>query len=127
LERAAYGVLFPHLMKDMIPDTGGRYCFIPLLPVGAPASLAGQFTKVIQPQECSTPEAYRALPDRYFALTWTWEKDIAGQWKLIRTEPALPNFGEMLWNSRGHDVKHEMKGFTDTPDSRRHREPVQRK
>lgn len=60
-------------------------------------------------------------------VTWTWKKDIAGQWKLIRTEPALPNFGEMLWNSRGHDVKHEMKEFADTPDSRRSREPVQRK
>ena len=60
-------------------------------------------------------------------VTWTWKKDVAGQWKLIRTEPALPNFGEMLWNSRDHDVEHEMKEFTDTPDSRRSREPVQRK
>jgi hypothetical protein len=60
-------------------------------------------------------------------VTWTWKQDNAGQWKILRTEPALPNFGEMLWNSRGHDVNPEMKEFTDTPDSRRSRESVQRK
>ena len=69
LERAAYGVLFPHLMKEMIPDTAGRYYFIPLLPVGAPASLVQRFAKVIQPNECSTPEAYRALLDRCYPPT----------------------------------------------------------
>ena len=69
LERAAYGVLFPHLMKEMIPDTAGRYYFVPLLPVGAPASLARQFAKVLEPNECSTPEAYRALLDRYYPPT----------------------------------------------------------
>lgn len=60
-------------------------------------------------------------------VTWTWKKDAMGQWKLIRTEPALPNFGEMLWNSRGHDVTHEMKEFADTPDSPQKRELVPRK
>ncbi len=69
LERAAYGVLFPHLMKEMIPDTAGRYYFIPLLPVGPPASLTQQFAKVIQPNECSTPEAYRTLLNRYYPPT----------------------------------------------------------
>jgi hypothetical protein len=69
LERAAYGVLLPHLMKEMIPDTAGRYYFIPLLPVGSLADLPGRFAKVIQPNECSTPEAYRDLLDRYFPPT----------------------------------------------------------
>ncbi len=69
LERAAYGALLPHLMKEMIPDTSGRYYFIPLLPVGAPASLVQHFAKVIQPRECSSPEAYRALLDRYYPAT----------------------------------------------------------
>jgi len=69
LERAAYGALLPHLMKEMIPDTAGRYYFIPLLPVGAPASLVQRFAKVIQPGECSSPEAYRALLDRYHPPT----------------------------------------------------------
>jgi hypothetical protein len=30
----------------------------------------------------------------------------------------LPNFGEMLWNCRGHDVEHEMDEFSDTPKSK---------
>jgi hypothetical protein len=50
-------------------------------------------------------------------VAWTWKRDPAGAWKLIRTEPALPNFGEMLWNSRGHDVNHTMTDFADTPAS----------
>jgi hypothetical protein len=50
-------------------------------------------------------------------VTWTWKRDESGQWKLIRTEPALPDFGEMLWNSRGHDVEHKMREFADTPES----------
>jgi hypothetical protein len=51
-------------------------------------------------------------------VTWTWRRNASGQWKLLQTAPALPNFGEMLWNSRGHDVKHEMSDFADTPASR---------
>jgi hypothetical protein len=51
-------------------------------------------------------------------VTWTWKRDPDGFWKLLRTEPALPNFGEMLWNSRGHDVEHDMSEFRDTPASR---------
>ena len=37
--------------------------------MGAPASLAQHFAKVIQPRECSSPEAYRALLDRYYPPT----------------------------------------------------------
>ncbi len=69
LERAAYGVLFPHLMKEMIPDTGGRYYFIPLLPVDTPSNVAQHFEKIIHPGECSTAGAYRELLDRYYPPT----------------------------------------------------------
>ncbi len=69
LERAAYGVLLPHLMKEMIPDTGGRYYFIPVLPVGTSPSVTQRFAKLIQPGECSTVEAYRQLLDRYYPPT----------------------------------------------------------
>jgi hypothetical protein len=50
-------------------------------------------------------------------VTWTWKRDQRGAWKLLSTAPALPNFGEMLWVSRGHDVKHQMSDFADTPGS----------
>jgi hypothetical protein len=69
LERAAYGVLLPHLMKEMIPDTAGRYYFIPLLPVGTPQNVLDRFTKVIQPKECSTVEAYRELLNEIYPPT----------------------------------------------------------
>lgn len=69
LERAAYGVLLPHLMKEMIPDTGGRYYFIPLLPVGTPTNVARHFEKIIQPGECSTAGAYRDLLNRHYPPT----------------------------------------------------------
>ncbi|MBU6402828.1 MAG: hypothetical protein KGS61_21110, partial [Verrucomicrobia bacterium] len=69
LERAAYGVLLPHLMKEMIPDTGGRYYFIPLLPVGTPAAVTRRFARIIRPGECASPEAYRRLLDRYDSPT----------------------------------------------------------
>ena len=37
-------------------------------------------------------------------VLFTWEKDAEdGMWKIVRTEPALPNFQEILWNSRGAD------------------------
>jgi hypothetical protein len=48
-------------------------------------------------------------------VTWTWKRNESGPWKLVRTEPALPNFGEMLWNSRGHDTNHTMGEFRDSP------------
>ncbi len=69
LERAAYGTLLPHLMKEMIPDTGGRYYFIPLLPVGTPQNIVKRFEKIIQPGECSSVEAYRQLLNRYYPPT----------------------------------------------------------
>jgi hypothetical protein len=69
LERAAYGVLLPHLMKEMIPDTGGRYYFIPLLPVGSPQDVVARFAKIIQPGECSTVEGYHQLLDRFYPPT----------------------------------------------------------
>ena len=69
LERAAYGVLLPHLMKEMIPDTGGRYYFIPLLPVGTPQDVLAHFAKVIRPGESSTVEGYRRMLDQIYPPT----------------------------------------------------------
>jgi hypothetical protein len=48
-------------------------------------------------------------------VTWTWRRNAQGRWKLLSTSPALPNLGEMLWNSRGHDRPHTMSDFADTP------------
>jgi len=78
LERAAYGVLLPHLMKEMIPDTGGRYFFIPLMPVGTPQDILQHFTKVIQPGECSTVEAYRQMLDRIYPQTENTAAKLSG-------------------------------------------------
>lgn len=36
-------------------------------------------------------------------VTFTWRRDGAGAWVITHTDPALPNFEEMLWNSRGAD------------------------
>jgi PAS domain-containing protein len=69
LERAAYGALLPHLMKEMIPDTGGRYFFIPLLPVGTPSNVADRFAKVIRPGERTSQEGYRQLLNQFFPPT----------------------------------------------------------
>jgi len=38
-------------------------------------------------------------------VTFTWAKDTDGVWRIIHTDPALPCFEEMLWNSRGGDNK----------------------
>lgn len=35
-------------------------------------------------------------------VTCTWARG-DGEWRLVRTEPALPNFEEILWNSRATD------------------------
>jgi hypothetical protein len=35
---------------------------------------------------------------------FTWKK-INGEWKIITTDPAVPNFSEILWNSRGYETK----------------------
>ncbi len=69
LERAAYGVLLPHLMKEMIPDTGGRFYFIPLLPVGTPQDVVSHFAKVIRPGECSNEKGYREILEKVYAPT----------------------------------------------------------
>ena len=69
MERAAYGVVYPHLMKEMIPDTGGRYYFIPLLPVGTPRSVLARFQKAIHPGECASVECYREMLNRYYPPT----------------------------------------------------------
>jgi len=69
LERAAYGVLLPHLMKEMIPDTGGRFYFIPLLPVGTPQSVTSRFTKIIRPGEFSTEQGYRQMLENIYPAT----------------------------------------------------------
>jgi hypothetical protein len=39
--------------------------------------------------------------DEEVVFTWAREEDMA--WRIIATEPALPNFQEMLWNHRGQD------------------------
>jgi hypothetical protein len=69
LERAAYGVLLPHLMKEMIPDTGGRFYFIPLLPVGTPQEVVNRFEKIIRPREFSTVEGYRQMLEKLYPPT----------------------------------------------------------
>lgn len=36
-------------------------------------------------------------------VTYTWIREEDGQWRIVKTDPAVPNFEEMLWNSRGGD------------------------
>lgn len=36
-------------------------------------------------------------------VTFTWARDPDGAWRIRHTDPALPNFFEILWNSRGSD------------------------
>lgn len=35
---------------------------------------------------------------------FTWKKDAAGFWKILSTNPALPNFNEILWYNRGYET-----------------------
>lgn len=37
-------------------------------------------------------------------IRFTWKKQ-SGTWKIINTDPALPNFNEILWNARGYETK----------------------
>ncbi len=37
-------------------------------------------------------------------VTYTWERE-EGDWRIVATDPAVPNFDEMLWNSRGCDYR----------------------
>ncbi len=47
---------------------------------------------------------------------WSWKKNrINGTWEIVTTEPACPNFGEMLWNSRDHTYPSSMDDFRDGP------------
>lgn len=36
-------------------------------------------------------------------IWFTWIRESDGLWHILATDPALPNFQEMLWNSRGCD------------------------
>jgi hypothetical protein len=36
-------------------------------------------------------------------VVYTWRRDPDGVWRLVHTDPAVPNFEEILWNSRGSD------------------------
>ena len=37
-------------------------------------------------------------------VTFTWRRNERdAKWKIVRTDPALPNFNEILWNNRGAD------------------------
>ncbi len=50
------------------------------------------------------------------AVWWSWKRSSeSGRWEIITTDPACPNFGEMLWNSRGHAYSHTMDKFRDGP------------
>lgn len=41
-------------------------------------------------------------------VTWTWVREKDKVWRVIHTNPAVPNLAEILWNSRGCD-KTELK------------------
>ncbi|MFH1741190.1 MAG: hypothetical protein ABIH23_19480 [bacterium] len=48
------------------------------------------------------------------AVWWNWKKNPKrDSWEIITTDPACPNFGEMLWNSRDHTYLHGMEDFRD--------------
>jgi hypothetical protein len=36
-------------------------------------------------------------------VVFTWRQDQDGAWRIVHTDPGFPNFGEMLWCSRGTD------------------------
>ncbi len=36
-------------------------------------------------------------------VVFSWRREEDGVWRIVATDPALPNFQEMLWNSRGAD------------------------
>jgi hypothetical protein len=41
-------------------------------------------------------------PDQEVWFTW---KKINGHWQIMTTDPAVPNFSEILWNARGYETK----------------------
>jgi hypothetical protein len=89
LERAAYGVLLPHLMKEMIPDTGGRFYFIPLLPVGTPQNVINRFTKIIRPREATTEEGYRKLLESVYERTENTDHNLSNRACVLKCGNAL--------------------------------------
>jgi len=36
-------------------------------------------------------------------VVYTWVREEDGAWRILTTNPAVPNFEEMLWTSRGSD------------------------
>ncbi|NIA15847.1 MAG: hypothetical protein GWP08_17425, partial [Nitrospiraceae bacterium] len=36
-------------------------------------------------------------------VVYTWRKEEDGAWRIVHTQPSLPNMAEILWNSRGCD------------------------
>ena len=46
-------------------------------------------------------------------VTYTWKQEEDQNWRIVATDPALPNFEEMLWNSRGADHKGKLRPGTD--------------
>ncbi|MBI5092326.1 MAG: hypothetical protein HZB26_07760 [Candidatus Hydrogenedentes bacterium] len=49
--------------------------------------------------------------DEEVVYSWVCEDD--GAWRIIHTDPAIPNFEEMLWNSRGSDHKGKLRFGVD--------------
>ena len=39
-------------------------------------------------------------------ITYTWKKEDDGVWRILHTDPALPNMAEVLFGNRGCDQKH---------------------
>ncbi len=50
-------------------------------------------------------------PDEEVTYTWLQESD--GAWRIVRTNPALPNLEEILWNNRGCDDKRKLRPGID--------------
>ncbi|MBK7494479.1 MAG: hypothetical protein IPI28_03345 [Candidatus Omnitrophica bacterium] len=45
---------------------------------------------------CGFPNSDEEVP-------YTWNEEGDGIWRLISTDPAVPNLVEILWNHRGSD------------------------
>jgi hypothetical protein len=44
---------------------------------------------------------------------WSWRKNGEGVWQIVHTDPALPNFSEILWNERDAFDHLELIPFVD--------------
>lgn len=49
---------------------------------------------------------------------WTWRKGDDGAWRIVATEPAFPNFGEMVWYARQPESRMSLDEFRDGPVER---------